>query len=735
MNKPVVLYGPNNQVIDKSSVFNLDPGFFKGMRGSGSGFSLSKALRQPYSNHVWVYACAHVIALNLSRLPHMLIETTGSGEEEKAIYKHDILTLLDKPNKYQTKTQFWEAVVLGLMLPTTKSPGGQVFIIPNDKTGQNVDLSRGQLPAELYALTDETVDAEVKNGEIVGWKFRVHDSQEYRRFTMNELIRIYLYNPYSAKHGMSPFSAAQVAFGLDMKADLYNWKFFDNNGTVGGTLTSDQAITQAQRQEMLRAWMETYGGSQNAGGIAVLGHGLTYEQFQKSHLDMQWKEQKEFNRDEIFAAYGINELAFGRLESIPYANVKEGQKVLWNDTYLPIQETIWESINASWINFYKPEGRLFGQSDLSQVGALKGDMKSQVEIAATMVQKMNVPPAEAMRVLEIPVDLEKYPHLESVYINPMLIDVTDPDAETGTDTDDDGKDKKAIKKDVDEEEDIDQVREMEYMLVDQYIKFALTPLEKEMRNMFFSFFIKQRNEMQDKVDAWIREVGDQPLSEETIENAVKKTVFVSPNQFLLDLVEQNKLLQKLYEPYVTKQMKIDTAKLETELDGLVQWNVSPEIAADIFSTRKTFISGINITTMKKTRLAIERVVMEGIQNNLTTKQVARDIKGVIRKVSSGRQNNAMTIARTEIGTISAQTRFKAFEAEGIKYHKWLTARDDKVRVEPFNHKDEHGNIVEVGNPFPLTGLVYPRAPGGEAGNVISCRCTTIAAEPPKKPKT
>jgi uncharacterized protein with gpF-like domain len=68
------------------------------------------------------------------------------------------------------------------------------------------------------------------------------------------------------------------------------------------------------------------------------------------------------------------------------------------------------------------------------------------------------------------------------------------------------------------------------------------------------------------------------------------------------------------------------------------------------------------------------------------------------------------------------------KGQGFKRHKWQTNGDELVRGndpnDRFNHAICHDKDVAIGDPFPC-GLTYPMEDGGEAGNVINCRCEAI----------
>jgi len=106
-----------------------------------------------------------------------------------------------------------------------------------------------------------------------------------------------------------------------------------------------------------------------------------------------------------------------------------------------------------------------------------------------------------------------------------------------------------------------------------------------------------------------------------------------------------------------------------------------------------------------------------------------EVEAVVRKSMTnlpGGINRANVIARTEVGTAYNGARHSEIKDQGFEWHTWLTADDDLVRDEEFNHVSSHDVTVKVGDLFP-SGLHYPQEEGGEAGNVINCRCEAIPA--------
>jgi len=119
----------------------------------------------------------------------------------------------------------------------------------------------------------------------------------------------------------------------------------------------------------------------------------------------------------------------------------------------------------------------------------------------------------------------------------------------------------------------------------------------------------------------------------------------------------------------------------------------------------------SIVTILATNLDdVKRVILAGVDENLTTTQIARNIRQFYADRSAFK---AMRVARTETSHAAGFGQREAARQSGVvKTHTWVTSRDDRVRDE---HVAVDGETVDFDKPY-STGEMYP---GEEA---IMCRC-------------
>lgn len=718
-------------LLPEQRIADLDPGFF--LPAGAGGLSLMDVTTQPGKYHAWTYACARAIAYNISRLRRGL-RNIASGEE---VENHPVLDLLMRPNTMQTEMTFFQSIVMLLLLIDGQAQrsqsgrkGGQVFIVPwKVREERPAELGKGEVPDELIPFSDRFFEPWLEKGakgmqRPIGWKLEIPGRQTVAmEFRVDQIIRIVLPNPYSILSGLSPQLSAQLAIDQDARADLYNLKLYDNDARVSGVLTTDQYVDDRTGRQYSRMWQQKYGGTGNVGKTAVIGNGLKYQQLGLAQADMQWIEGKKWDKDQILAAFGCNDITIGAITNINRATLLEGRRLLWQDTYLPIDKLIWDALNNSWIRYIEG-GRYRGFSDASEIEALREDFTARSVAAGNMVQKMDFPPELASRIVGIKLtqeDLARWPHLSEPpqKASPFGSPPADAKAVQRVPTE-------VVTLGVDEKE----------QATDEYIEAILekgiNPFARDMER----FFVKQRNTMQDNVDAWL----DQQKSvrfitaERLAELGLSKAAFVKPDEIMFDVDDETQKLLDIYKPHVADQMNRELVQLRKELGQVIDWNVTDERVVAMVGQRRSFLQGINTLTFEDVREDVVDTISQGLEENLTPQEMAKALKKTIGSSMKGRISNVRTIARTEMGTVAASARFQAFQVEGVEKHQWSTSRDEKVRREDGmgpNHEQLEGVIVNVGEVFIRkdginTNMRFPRDQSGAAGDVINCRCVNLA---------
>lgn len=676
---------------------NFQPLFFASSNlGLGQSYP-GLVAREPGRYHSWVYSACNAIIQPFLDLPVVLYRKEN---EEDLIEEHPLLDLMKSPNPYMGGTNFFEAILWNLLLTTTRTPGGQAFIIGEKPT----NFRKGEIPKELWVFGDDAMTARVdSNGILVGWTFGF--GAQTMELTLDQVIRINLFNKYDWKQGMSPLAAAVIEVDQDAKAKEFNTRFLENNAMPGGMVSLDGAPPDKQIWESLKTmWAEKYAGFQNAGKTVFMPWMLKFEQFARSHLDFSYMEQLGWNRDAILAAYRVNKWSVGISEELNYATAKEATRQLIERCVLPLARVIFTSLNENWIR-YIDKRNLRIKLDLSEAQALKEDRSIKVKDAGLLIDQ-GLPPTAAYEFVGLDIDTKPFPWLnEDRSMAGQFSQQLEADKEMSANRENEPKKPNEPKKSL-----VVITKDERDALSKSYIEKLFQPGEKEMLPAITRYFTSQRNAMQAHVQEVLK--GLPSLSS------------IDPKAFLLDRKEEDAGLIRTFQPLYINQTKRTLRGLRSEMKAL-SLDATEEEIREFLKSRLLNLSEINNTTFAGVEAALAEIVTAGIEQYSTMPELGKAINDGIFDVYQGRLKHTGLIARTETATVTNGVRFEVFQSSGIEKQEWLTAKDGRVRE---THVAEDGHIVPIGDRFPSTGLLHPNDPHGPAHEVINCRCVALAVE-------
>lgn len=141
-----------------------------------------------------------------------------------------------------------------------------------------------------------------------------------------------------------------------------------------------------------------------------------------------------------------------------------------------------------------------------------------------------------------------------------------------------------------------------------------------------------------------------------------------------------------------------------------------EALRDILEQTKS----INITTQNSLAVIInEWITTPGLDEE--------DLISMVQAGTGFSRARALKIGRTTGGGSFESGQQEAFVKAGVEQKRWLTERDNRVRVKPFSHVAADGEEVSIDSVFIRTGepMRFPLDPNGSAANVINCRCSSL----------
>lgn len=281
--------------------------FFFGRSTSGKAVNERTAMQTTA-----VYSCVRILAETVASLPVHLYRYTATGKER--VYDHPLYRLLhDEPNSEMTSFVFRETLMSHLLIW-----GNAYAQIIRDGNGRVLSLYP-LLPDKMEVDRDE-------NGQL--YYIYTRNSDENPNF--EEYGRVYLRKEdmlhipglgFDGLVGYSPIAMAKNAVGMTLACEEYGASFFENGANPGGVLEHPGVLKDPAK--VRESWHSVYGGSRNAGKVAVLEEGMKYQQIGIPPEEAQFLETRKFQINEIARLYRIPPHMVGDLEKSSFSNIEQ----------------------------------------------------------------------------------------------------------------------------------------------------------------------------------------------------------------------------------------------------------------------------------------------------------------------------------------------------------------------------------------------------------------------------
>lgn len=259
-----------------------------------------------------VYACVRILSEAVASLPLNLYRYTDNGKER--VYDHPLYHVLhDEPNEEMTSFVFRETLMSHLLI------WGNAY-------AQIIRDGRGQVLALYPLLPDKMQVDRAENGELYYIYSRNSEENPNFKDTGDIILRKeeVLHIPglgFDGLVGYSPIAMAKNAVGMTIACEEYGASFFANGATPGGVLEHPGVLKDPAK--VRDSWHSVYGGSRNAGKVAVLEEGMKYQQIGIPPEEAQFLETRKFQINEIARMYRIPPHMVGDLEKSSFSNIEQ----------------------------------------------------------------------------------------------------------------------------------------------------------------------------------------------------------------------------------------------------------------------------------------------------------------------------------------------------------------------------------------------------------------------------
>lgn len=686
--------------------------------GTGQPMSLvggrNKDVTNAYSRSWVAFACIHRISTDASGVPlHVLRDPTDP--DSKLPDSHPLAALIARPSPYFSQSEMIQWLFTWLPLR------GEYFIRFDDPKN----------PKAMNFWCDPVHWREKMLDDVpAAWEYR-KGGQQYHG-TVADVLHVQEVNPSNPWRGQSRLQAAAYAYSIDTTAEVLQDDVLRRGGEKTVVWEFPAGLTNDQREQ---AKSELRGRRRNDGSVSndvvvPVGAKLMDGKFLDS--DMAVLESQKMQPDKICAAFGLSKSLLGFEDIDKYATFQGRLKVYFTQTLIPMMRRVESGFDAHFNRYYGSQWRGFVRFDMQQVEALFEDTIERFT-AAGIAHTNGIPWTECNRRFRLGLEIENIPGADQVMVSSALAPI-DKIVEEWNMPADDSPDGSGGTPPPAGPAPGDPAKSA---------SVAAAPARKD--GLTNALILKRAGDTRAKVQRDMRLLraqtkyrGEHRKLIAGISSAARGAIDSSPTpQKVREAIESafNGVPDKMVAMAAKYQgigasegqqaiVELVTGKMtDAELNvwkARAPWR--PEVT-DHIKRRENLIKGMAQSLFDDVVAAAVEAVSEGAESSEVQSVIAQRLAG-----ANGGSHRAVTIARTEIGTAYSVARDAEMKGQGFGKHMWLTAADDIVRdgSEPaeFDHKRCHEEVRTLGENFSC-GLPFPMAPGGEAGNVINCRCETI----------
>lgn len=232
------------------------------------------------------WASVRLLTETVAAMPLVCYERNLETNVKQPKPDYDLWKLLNyQPNRYQTRTEFFEQMMLNLVT------WGNAYVIIQ-RVGKRVTSLQvypsAQVKMELLQDGSITYQYTTPNGDV---RVFAQESVWHIKIFGNGLI------------GMSPLAYAGNSLGISKDLADRQGKLAANGGKTSGILTVDQALKPEQKEAVRKSFAGLQEG--NEAELFVLEAGFNYQQASLSPVDQQLLESRRFSIEDVARFMGV----------------------------------------------------------------------------------------------------------------------------------------------------------------------------------------------------------------------------------------------------------------------------------------------------------------------------------------------------------------------------------------------------------------------------------------------
>lgn len=319
------------------------------------------------------YRAVQILGGVIASLPFEIVELLPTGGV-KIAKEHQNFNVINKnPCDYYTSHTFYKTMVLHYL-----AHGVFYAEIFKDNNSQKIKRIHIINPNDMECYYTTRGDMMWKNKKT-GAKIRDEN-----------MIHI----PNITYDGVKAFVQTELQrdnFGLAIANRNYGANFYRNGAHLNGVLKHPGKLTNEAYTRLKTSFNRAFGGSQNAGGTAILEEGMDFQKIGLNPTDAAFNETKKGTVADIARITGVPGVLLEDMDKATFSNMEQLSQMFVNYTIMPLCETIEAEFNRK--IFFEIEKDRF-RTRFNLEGLLRGDVAARSAYYTTMRNVLAMSPNE-----------------------------------------------------------------------------------------------------------------------------------------------------------------------------------------------------------------------------------------------------------------------------------------------------------------------------------------------------
>jgi HK97 family phage portal protein len=230
-----------------------------------------------------VWACARLLSETVAGLPLTFTVKQPDGSTKPLV--SDVTTVFEgKVNRYQTRFEFFETLMLNLVLR------GNAYALKQ--------YSGTRLVGLLPLMSSQVETRLLLDGSIVHYYY--HDGG-VTAYAADSMWHVKLFG--NGIIGLSPLGYARNTIGIALAGERRVSQVFQNGGKPSGVLMIDKLLKADQREQIRAEFNQLREGNNDR--LMVLEANMKYEKVSMSPEDIQLLESRRFQIEDLARFFGV----------------------------------------------------------------------------------------------------------------------------------------------------------------------------------------------------------------------------------------------------------------------------------------------------------------------------------------------------------------------------------------------------------------------------------------------